>query len=55
MPMPVQLEPEAESFAEATAKPPDLFDLSPKERRKAVDPSRSRKWGTFTDKRLLAL
>lgn len=38
-PIPVQpvLEPEALAFAEATANPPYLFDLSPAEGRKAVD------------------
>lgn len=33
----VQLEPEAQAFAEATAKPPFLFDLGPEKGRAAVD------------------
>jgi acetyl esterase len=33
----IQLEPEAQSFAEATAKPPFLFDLGPEKGRAAVD------------------
>src|SRR5688572_22411956 len=37
MPLPVQLEPEAKAFAEATAKPPYLFDLGPIKGRKTVD------------------
>src|SRR5262245_46841971 len=37
MPGPVQLEPEARSFVEATAKPPYLFELSQEEGRKIVD------------------
>lgn len=33
----VQLEPEAQTFADATAKPPFLFDLGPREGRDVVD------------------
>jgi acetyl esterase len=33
----VQLEPEAQAFADATAKPPFLFDLGPRKGRDAVD------------------
>jgi acetyl esterase/lipase len=33
----VQLEPEAEAFAQATANPPFLFDLGPEKGRTAVD------------------
>src|SRR5262249_27094100 len=33
----VQLEPEAQAFADATAKPPFLFDLGPEKGRAAVD------------------
>lgn len=37
MPQPVHLEPAAMEFAEATSKPPFLFELAPEEGRKAVD------------------
>lgn len=37
MPQPVHLEPAAKEFAEATSKPPFLFELAPEEGRKAVD------------------
>jgi acetyl esterase/lipase len=37
----VVLEPAAQAFADATAKPPFLYDLSPAEGRKAVDQTQS--------------
>jgi acetyl esterase len=37
MPPSVELEPEAKAFAEATSKPPFLFDLGPSQGRQAVD------------------
>ena len=40
--MTVQLEPEAQEFAEATANPPYLFDLGPEKGRKTVDEVQSR-------------